>query len=125
MNVCGELLAGVRVLVVADDEPAAESLSEVLAGAGAAVRVARSVPSAIAQLQIERADVVISAIYRSADDLAIVRAVRDAFEPAARPAILVDTYGAVPDAWAHDRVAVVRLARGNLVEEVRRLAGIG
>ena len=73
-----EPLRGVRVLVVDDDPVVAQLLSALLLGAGAEVRSATSGQEALAAIDADPPDVLVSDLYMPGlDGFALVRAIRE------------------------------------------------
>ncbi len=93
-------LDGVRVLVVDDEEDATSLMQELLEAAGAAVLVAHSGREALALLERERPDVLVSDIgMPEMDGLQFIAAVRASSEPAVRdvPAAALTAYARSED----------------------------
>jgi signal transduction histidine kinase/CheY-like chemotaxis protein/HAMP domain-containing protein len=98
-------LAGIRLLVLDDDTDALDLFATVLRQAGAEVRLARSVPEAIALLQAWEPDVVVSDIEMPEENgYAFIRRLRGGEVPRGEriPAIAVTAYGGV-----NERIKIV------------------
>ena len=93
-------LAGVRVLVVEDDEPALESLSAVLRGAGAHVAEARDVADALSQYHAHAPQLLLSDLgMAGGDGYALIRRIREieSTKGASTPAIAITGHVAPDD----------------------------
>jgi PAS domain S-box-containing protein len=125
-----DALAGLNLLLVDDDAEACALIGGILAELGAGVRVAASVDAALAQLEADPPDVMISDIgMPGRDGLALIREVRRSEAAGSRlPAIALTSFARTEDreqafAAGFDLHCPKPVHPPLLVEQIRELAG--